>query len=74
MTKHITNFTKIFGESPRSLEDILAETGGLVKMGTLSEDGNFEVWADGEKTERETPAWKAAEQRVLERQNKSSQE
>lgn len=54
-----------------SLEDLIKEKGQLIKKGTLSEDGNFEVWADGQTTERPEPAWLAAEKRVLERQEKS---
>jgi protein import protein ZIM17 len=32
---------------------LIKEKGQLVKKGTLSEDGDFEVWADGSVTERE---------------------
>ncbi len=67
-----TNNPQIFGETPMSLEDLIKDKGQLIKKGSLSEDGNFEVWADGCTTERvevaEEPAWKAAEQRVLERE------
>lgn len=57
-----------------SLDDLLKEKGSLIKKGTLSEDGNFEVWADGTETEREAPAWKEAEQKVLSRMQGKSEE
>lgn len=65
---------QIFGETPTSLEDLIKEHGELIKKGTLSEDGNFEVWADGSETERKREEgqepWQQAEQKVLERMGK----
>jgi protein import protein ZIM17 len=34
----------------------MKEQGQIVKKGTLSEDGNFELWIDGKVTEREKKA------------------
>lgn len=39
-----------------TIEDIIREKGQLVKKGTLSEDGDFEIWADGTVTDRAKPA------------------
>ena len=53
-----------------SLDDLIKEKGQLIKKGTLSEDGNFEVWADGSETPRAdkgTAAWQEAEQKILKR-------
>lgn len=38
-----------------TIEDIIREKGELVKKGTLSEDGDFELWADGTVTDRVKP-------------------
>lgn len=38
-----------------TIEDIIREQGQLVKKGTLSEDGDFEIWADGTVTDRPKP-------------------
>lgn len=35
-----------------TIEDLIREKGQLVKKGTLSEDGDFEIWADGTVTSR----------------------
>lgn len=47
---------KIFGDTKMTIEDLIKEKGQLVKKGTLSEDGDFEVWADGTVTNRTKPA------------------
>jgi protein import protein ZIM17 len=39
-----------------TIEDIIRDQGQLVKKGTLSEDGDFEIWADGTVTDRAKPA------------------
>ena len=38
-----------------TIEDLIREKGQLVKKGTLSENGDFEVWADGTVTNRAKP-------------------
>lgn len=38
-----------------TIEDIIREQGQLVRKGTLSEDGDFELWADGTVTDRAKP-------------------
>lgn len=51
-----TNETmQIFGDKSMTIEDIIREQGQLVKKGTLSEDGDFEIWADGTVTDRPKP-------------------
>lgn len=54
----ITDHLAIFGEQGRTVEDILAENGELVKRGSVNEDGDVEFWDDGSsdaKGEREGP-------------------
>ncbi|KFY80478.1 hypothetical protein V499_00656 [Pseudogymnoascus sp. VKM F-103] len=46
---------QIFGDKSMTIEDIIREQGQLVKKGTLSEDGDFEIWADGTVTDRPKP-------------------
>lgn len=46
---------QIFGDKSMTIEDIIREQGRLVKKGTLSEDGDFEIWADGTVTDRPKP-------------------
>lgn len=49
----LTSF-KIFGDKSLTIEDILQEKGELFKKGTLSENGDLELWEDGSTTERKT--------------------
>lgn len=42
---------QIFGEKPTTLEALMKEHGQLVKKGSLSGDGNFEIWEDGTVTD-----------------------
>jgi protein import protein ZIM17 len=42
-----------------TIEDLIREKGQLVKKGTLSEDGDFEIWADGTVTDRAKPVVEA---------------
>ncbi|KAG4434726.1 hypothetical protein IFR05_009803, partial [Cadophora sp. M221] len=48
----ISDHLNIFGDKTLTIEDLMREKGQLVKKGTLSEDGNFEFWADGTSTTR----------------------
>ncbi|KFY59850.1 hypothetical protein V496_05508 [Pseudogymnoascus sp. VKM F-4515 (FW-2607)] len=51
----ISDHLNIFGDKSMTIEDIIREQGQLVKKGTLSEDGDFEIWADGTVTDRPKP-------------------
>ncbi|KFY25415.1 hypothetical protein V491_01750 [Pseudogymnoascus sp. VKM F-3775] len=51
----ISDHLNIFGDKSMTIEDIIREKGELVKKGTLSEDGDFELWADGTVTDRAKP-------------------
>lgn len=59
-----TDSLQIFGSNPTTLEDIIKEKGQLMKKGTLSEDGDFEVWADGSATRREKPKTEEKEEKA----------
>ncbi|KAL2060178.1 hypothetical protein VTL71DRAFT_9573 [Oculimacula yallundae] len=48
----ISDHLNIFGDAKFTIEDLMRDQGQLVKKGTLSEDGNFEFWADGTTTSR----------------------
>ena len=48
----ISDHLRIFGDTARTVEDILRERGELVKKGTLGEDGDIEFWEDGTATPR----------------------
>lgn len=47
-------YFKIFGDKSLTIEDILREKGELFKKGTLSENGDLELWENGSTTERKT--------------------
>jgi protein import protein ZIM17 len=38
-----------------TIEDLIRQKGQLVKKGSLSEDGDIEIWADGTTTPRVKP-------------------
>ncbi|RKF72093.1 Uncharacterized protein C24H6.02c [Golovinomyces cichoracearum] len=48
----ISDHLKIFGSRDLTIEDLMQEQGQSVKKGTLSEDGDFEIWADGSRIRR----------------------
>ncbi|KHJ35333.1 putative dnl zinc finger domain-containing protein [Erysiphe necator] len=48
----ISDQLKIFGDKITNIEDLLREQGHYVQKGTLSEDGAFELWADGNRNKR----------------------
>ncbi|TQS38476.1 hypothetical protein Golomagni_01016 [Golovinomyces magnicellulatus] len=48
----ISDHLKIFGDRDLTIEDLMQEQGHSVKKGTLSEDGDFEIWADGSRIRR----------------------
>ncbi|XMA19347.1 hypothetical protein WAI453_012138 [Rhynchosporium graminicola] len=48
----ISDHLNIFGDKKFTIEDVMRDQGQLVKKGTLSEDGDFEFWADGTTTPR----------------------
>lgn len=49
----ISDHLKIFGDKRLTVEDLLRERGQFIRKGTLSEDGDFEFWEDGEVVVRE---------------------
>ncbi len=49
----ISDHLQLFGDTARTVEDILRDKGELVKKGTLGEEGDVEFWDDGTSTARE---------------------
>ncbi|POS85763.1 hypothetical protein EPUL_002180 [Erysiphe pulchra] len=48
----ISDHLKLFGDKRVTVEDLMKEQGHYVKKGTLSENGAFEIWADGSSNKR----------------------
>ncbi|OBT75951.1 hypothetical protein VF21_05802 [Pseudogymnoascus sp. 05NY08] len=62
----ISDHLNIFGDKSMTIEDIIREQGQLVKKGTLSENGDFEIWADGTVTDRPKPTGEAEGAKIQE--------
>lgn len=45
----ISDHLNIFGDRKITVEDLIREQGGIVRKGTLGEDGDIEFWADNVK-------------------------
>lgn len=48
----ISDNLKIFGDKKVTVEDMMNEQGHFVKKGILSENGAYEIWADGSSNKR----------------------
>ena len=44
----ISDHLNIFGDRKITVEDLVKEQGGIVRKGSLNEDGDIEFWADGQ--------------------------
>ncbi|RMZ72982.1 dnl zinc finger domain-containing [Pyrenophora seminiperda CCB06] len=48
----ISDHLKVFSDKSVTIEDLMREKGSLVKKGSLSAEGDVELWADGSTTPR----------------------
>ncbi|KAG9246589.1 DNL zinc finger-domain-containing protein [Calycina marina] len=48
----ISDHLKVFGDKSMTIEDMMKEKGELFTKGTISEDGDVELWDDGATTPR----------------------
>ncbi|KAH7364690.1 DNL zinc finger domain-containing protein [Rhexocercosporidium sp. MPI-PUGE-AT-0058] len=69
----ISDNLNIFGDKTLTIEDLMREQGQLVRKGTLSEDGNFEFWADGTTTTRAKPTSESTENASREEPGKGAE-
>ncbi|KAF2144221.1 uncharacterized protein K452DRAFT_223580 [Aplosporella prunicola CBS 121167] len=69
----ISDHMKIFSDGSVTVEDLMARNGQHVKHGSLSEDGDLELWDDGTQTRR-ADAVKPVQREQQSQQSQQSQQ